>query len=199
MERFDEILRYWFKDLTPGDAVPQEHINLWFNKDEAVDKYVKEQFEADYVAAREGQLKSWESDPNGYLALIFLMDLFPRMAYRDTLEAYALDKQAIRLCLRGLERGFDQALPVVHRVFFYMPMEHSEDIQIQQKCVNYFTLLAKQASQDEEEFIDGALDFAIRRAEVIERFGRFPHRNSILGRESSKEEVEFLNEPGISY
>lgn len=195
MGSYNEVLEYWFGDSASGKPVDESRISFWFKGDETRDKEIREKFEAMVLRAKDGELDDWKTEPKGWLALIILLDQFSRNIFRGTADAFAQDRNALKLCLRGLERGIDRQLSVVERVFFYLPMEHSEDPQVQKKSMQYFTRLAQDASSEHWDFIDEALNHAIKHNEVIERFGRFPHRNAELGRESTKDEMDFLQEP----
>lgn len=198
METPDIVLKSWFGAWEPGQPVPEERLKLWFHTDGSALASQKSELEAMHKKAVAGELAEWEKDPRGCLALILLLDPIPRALFAGAPEAYAQDRTALRLCLRGIDRALDRQLSVAERSFFYFPLVHAEDPQVQKKSLNYFTSLAQEATEELWDFIDEALDHAIRHNEVIERFGRFPQRNSVLGRESTSEENEYLNEPGVS-
>lgn len=198
METPDIVLKSWLGGWEPGQAVPEDRLKLWFHGDGSALSSARSELEALHRKAVDGQLTDWEKDPRGCLALILLLDPIPRALFAGTPEAYAHDRAALRLTLRGIDRALDRQLSVVERSFFYFPLVHAEDPQVQKKSLNYFTSLAQEATEELWDFIDEALDHAIRHNEVIERFGRFPQRNSALGRESTAEESEYLSEPGVS-
>src|SRR5690606_32287203 len=137
--------------------------------------------------------------PQGRLALIILLDQFPRNMYRETPQAFAFDAKARALTLEGLQAGDDQALRPIERVFFYLPLEHAEDLALQHRCVELFETLAASLPEETRKSFDGFTDFARKHRVIVERFGRFPHRNAILGRESTDEEIAFLRTPGSSF
>ncbi|MBF8302770.1 MAG: hypothetical protein HW396_1051, partial [Candidatus Dadabacteria bacterium] len=148
-----------------------------------------------------GKLKSWENTPRGTLALIILLDQFSRNIYRGTAKAFSQDSLALYVCLRGIEKGFDKRLHPVERLFLYMPLEHSEDLEMQKKSVEYFSMLEKlfPAPPSLASMVSEFKKYAGMHYVIIERFGRFPHRNEILGRKSTPEEIEFLKQPGSSF
>ena len=195
------ILDFWFGDLKEG-GVPPEHLSrMWWAKDENTDEYIRVNFEADLINAREGRLGVWEISPRGTLALIILLDQFSRNIYRGKPEAFAQDPRALNLSQRGIERGFDKELHPAMRVFIYMPFMHSEDPDIQKKSIALFAVLERDFTSLPalSNVLSENRDYADRHEAIIERFGRFPHRNSILGRESTAEEIEFLKQPGSSF
>lgn len=196
----EEVLTFWFGDMDgPDRAVAQRQAGLWWSKDEAVDNRIRERFESALQAAADGRLSQWSATPEGWLALIVLTDQFPRNIHRGTPEAFAFDARAREVAREGLDAGRDQSLRPVQRVFAYLPLEHAEDLGLQREAVERFTALAAQVPPEDREAFDGFLDFARRHLEVIERFGRFPHRNAILGRESTAAELAFLEQPGSSF
>ncbi|HKL51978.1 MAG TPA: DUF924 family protein, partial [Wenzhouxiangellaceae bacterium] len=133
------------------------------------------------------------------LALILLLDQFPRNIYRDTSAMFRFDDQARALCVEGVETGIDARLRPIQRVFFYLPLEHAESIDDQAWCVDLMRGLVHEVPEDQKQVFEGFVDFAEAHRRIIDRFARFPHRNAILGRESTEEEVEFLKQPGSSF
>lgn len=198
METPQSLHEYWFGGVADDEA-GQRQSRLWWGKDGAVDAELTERFGSLVTAARSGRLEAWNSNAQGRLALILLTDQLPRNIFRGTPEAFASDPLARQLCLAGLERGDDKALKPIERVFFYLPLEHSESMPDQDHAVRLFTALFQAVPQPVMEQYRGFLTFALRHRHVIERFGRFPHRNAILGRQSSPEEEAFLTEPGSSF
>ncbi len=199
MNDIDAILNFWFGDSDDDAVVAKQQQQLWWSKNTETDTAIRRRFEPEVIAAGAGELDHWRSSTSGWLALIILCDQFPRNMYRDSAQAFSFDPKARALCLEGLAQGMDQPLRPIQRVFCYLPLEHSEDLEHQQQSVTLFTQLAAHAADGERETFDGFLDFALRHHAIIERFGRFPHRNAILGRESSAEEIAFLKEPGSSF
>ncbi|WP_194712191.1 DUF924 family protein [Noviherbaspirillum soli] len=198
METAQSLHDYWFGGVA-DDAAGQRQGKLWWGKDVAIDAELTERFGSLVTVARAGQLAQWSDSPRGRLALILLTDQLPRNIFRGTPGAFASDLQARQLCLAGLERGDDKVLEPIERVFFYLPLEHSESMPDQDHAVRLFTALFQAVPQAVMEQYRGFLTYALRHRHVIERFGRFPHRNAILGRQSSPEETAFLAEPGSSF
>lgn len=187
------ILDFWF--LPAGDSGCNHYRAEWFRKDAAFDAAIHAQFAADITAALAGSRFAGD-DALSRLADILLLDQFPRNIFRDTPRAFAGDAQALVLANNLVNDGQDSALPPFMRWFAYLPFEHSESLADQARAVALFTRLRADAH---DAAFDAALDYAIRHHDVIAQFGRFPHRNAILGRTSTDEEVEFLRQPGSSF
>ena len=194
----EAVLEYWFGPLASDESFPDQQAKKWFGGGEAVNEEIRTQFGRDQTLACEGHYDDWQENPRGCLALVILLDQFTRNLYGDA-RAYAMDDKALLVVLRGIERGLDKKLKIIERWFFYMPFMHSEDLEIQEKGIELFTKLAEEAPPALELPIRNALGYAIRHMEIIKRFGRFPHRNEALGRESTPQEVEFLKEPNSSF
>ena len=199
--RQDAVLEYWFGDLKESKAPTDEAIARWWGKDLKTDGYIRENFGRDLEEAARGGLAHWEQTPRGTLALIIVLDQFSRNVYRDDPRAFAQDGLALEIADRGISKGFDKGLHPVMRVFFYMPFMHSEDMAMQERSLELFRGLEDEFSHvpDVSEMLSGNRDFAERHYNIVKRFGRYPHRNTILGRESTPEEIEFLKEPGSSF
>ena len=193
------VLEFWFGS-NPDDAlVAKEKSALWWSKNPQMDNEIRQRFENLVRKADAGELADWQSTSQGRLALILLTDQFPRNIYRDSAKAFAYDAKALAWCLDGLEQGLDRKLRPIERVFFYLPLEHSEELDHQEQAVKQFRELLDQAGTEQKEVFAEYLEFAVRHRNIIARFGRFPHRNKILGRESTPEELAFLNQPGSSF
>lgn len=173
-----DIVMFW------RDAGPER----WFNKDAAFDEEIRQRFLTSYEAAAEGKLSAWEDSAEGALALLILLDQFPRNMFRGSARAFAADPLARAVAAGALVRGFDAQVPSDMRAFFYLPFEHSEDLADQERAVALF-----KASGD----ADG-LKWAELHADIIRRFGRFPHRNAVLGRETTAAEQVFLEGGGFA-
>jgi uncharacterized protein (DUF924 family) len=182
MERVNEILQFWF-----ADGSDPAHERRWFAQDAAFDQACRTGFLADHERAAGGELDSWKEEPSSALALILLLDQFPRNIFRGTPRAFATDPKALATAKHAVARGFDLALPPVQRPFIYLPFQHSENLDDQQESVR---LLRKLAA--EHPAMAGYIQYAEHHIGVIRRFGRFPHRNAVLGRASTPEETEFL-------
>ena len=178
--RIEEVLRFWFDELSPDD---------WFEGEEAVDSHIRARFQELHEALREQVPETWRSSARGCLAAVIVLDQFPRNMYRGTSHAFAADSAALSLANEALMRGFDRELSIDERKFLYMPFEHSENPADQVRSIELFGSL--------ENELD--LDYARRHKAIIDRFGRFPHRNAVLGRISSPEEIEFIKEPDSSF
>ncbi len=194
-----DVLDFWIGPLKTFDDFPDQRAKLWFSKDPKLDQIIHDQFMPSIEYARKGHLDHWRKYPRGLLSLVILFDQFKRNIFRGKPEAFSEDEFALKLCLQGLSEGMDQELFLIERVFFYLPLEHSEDREIQKASVARFEDLLKLAPAPLKKTYDNFLDYAIRHQEVIERFGRFPHRNEILGRESTAEEIEYLRQPGSGF
>jgi len=199
IETPESILGYWFGS-SPDDAkVAAERHRLWWFKNAAVDDEIRKRFESSLAAAASGELDDWASQPNSLLALILLTDQFPRNIYRESARAFAFDAKALAWCLGGMTSGLHLALRPIQRLFFYLPLEHAESVECQEQSVGLFRNLLASVSIDQKSAFESFLDFAVRHRNIIARFGRFPHRNKILGRPSTPEELAFLAEPGSSF
>ncbi|MGB3404385.1 MAG: DUF924 family protein [Microcoleaceae cyanobacterium] len=191
MSSFENILEFWFGNKNKADyGKPKK---FWFTKNPNTDEEIKKQFSIDYELAKQGVLDSWKNDPRSCLALIILLDQIPRNIFRDQPQMYATDEKALSLAKFAVKHDYDQQLLPVERWFIYLPFEHSENLDNQCKAVALFRKL----SHDPDSAM--TIDYAIRHFEVIRQFGRFPHRNQILGRETTPQEAEFLKQPGSSF
>lgn len=200
MHAWQPLLDWWF-GADPGTAteIAAARHGLWFGKRDSQDREAEVRFGAQVEQALAGGLREWGEDPQGWLALLILFDQLPRMIFRDTPRAFAGDSLARPLLRDGLDRGWDRRLAPIQRVFAYLIFEHSEDLSLQNRAVGLFTDLLNEAADDERAVFAGYLDFAERHQRIIARFGRFPHRNAILGRPSTDEEQAFLREPGSRF
>lgn len=194
-----DILHFWFGDDSDDGAVAGKQQALWWNKNPHTDALIRTRFEPSVLAAEAGELDTWRATPQGLLALILLTDQFPRNIWRDTPDAFRCDPLARKLCLEALDTGADQQLRPIQRVFVYLPLEHSENLAHQQRCVELNTALVQQVPPAWHKSFESFADFAEKHRVIIERFGRFPHRNTILGRPSTNEELQFLQQPGSSF
>ena len=185
----DEILVFWFGPLNAaGLSEPGQH-GLWFKSSEATDRQCRELFGSYVERAIAGSLDDWAASDKGLMALILLLDQFPRNIYRGTTAAFSGDPRALALAQQAIADSRHMDMPPIHRVFLYLPLEHSEDREAQELCVALFEELAE--STGGEQMADFSR-YAKAHRDVIISFGRFPHRNAILGRESTPAEVEHL-------
>lgn len=207
----DAIHAYWFGPLRGG--IPEHPRNrLWFGGDPAVDAQIRERFGAAVAWAKEERdeeesgFGAWEASDRGALALILLLDQFPRHIYRGRPEAFAGDRRARAVVRRLLDAGRDQRLEVVERCFLYLPLEHSEALADHERCVALFDALLREYRETRaghqragEDFLRSSLEHARRHREIIARFGRYPHRNVVLGRASTPAESAWLEEGGARF
>lgn len=178
-------------EFAPADIVAfwrEAGPDRWFNKDNAFDAEIRERFLAIHEAAAAGQLSAWEATAEGALALMILLDQFPRNMFRGTARAFATDPLARAIAAGALVRGFDAQVPVDMRTFFYLPFEHSEDMADQERALALY-----KAAGDADN-----LKWAELHADIIRRFGRFPHRNAVLGRTTTPDEQAFLDGGGFA-
>ncbi|MFK7839675.1 MAG: DUF924 family protein [Bdellovibrionales bacterium] len=170
-----EINRFWFEELEPQQ---------WFQQSDAVDAEIHDRFYANYTMARDGLCNDWTSDAEGALALIIVLDQFPRHLFRESPKSFDTDQDALLVAKESVHKGYDQILDPVRRGFMYLPFQHSEIFSDQKKSLSLFASMANENPTGDM--------YARRHYTPIEKFGRFPHRNKVLGRESSAEEIEFL-------
>ena len=193
------IVDFWFvaapAETVSGEATqPRDRVtrDVWFRKDDAFDNTIRQRFGVALAAGIAGAFGDWCNEALGCLARVVLLDQFTRNAFRDTPRAFAGDAGAIATSELAIARGFDRALALHERWFLYMPFEHSESLATQERGVALFETLARDG-------LDSPLPWAIRHRDVIRRFGRFPHRNGILGRASTPDEIAFLAQPGSRF
>ena len=193
MERIDAVLDYWLGDIgADGAAIDQTRQKIWFNASGETDRDIRDCFGQDLRWAIDGELAGWERSPRGRLALIILLDQFTRNCFRGSPDAFASDGNAQRLVLQGLAMGHDLNLRPTERLFFYMPLMHAEDRAPQSEAVAQFEKLAADCDGALKETVEAFRDSALQHKEVIERFGRFPRRNALLGRSSTPEEKAYI-------
>ena len=190
--RIDAIIAFWFREQELSTPQIDHRMDIWFGSDAAFDHEVKEEFAADVQAASDGKLDHWAHEPRGRLALILLLDQFRRNIYRDRPEAFEKDKVALKRCVEGAMEKKDRGLTPIQRAFFYMPLQHAESRKVQAKSVELFSKLANAVTPTYQETFLTMVQFAELHRDIIEQFGRFPHRNKLLGRENTPEEEEFL-------
>lgn len=177
---YQDIIDFWFEELTPKD---------WFVGGQEIDLLIESRFGQVYQAAIQSELFEWRTSAEGRLAEIIVLDQFSRNIGRNTASAFAADSMALALAQEAVAGGFDQLLTSSQRSFLYMPYMHSESLVVHEQAVDLF----------EKNGLEGNIDFEHKHKVIIERFGRYPHRNEILGRKSTAEEIEFLQEPGSSF
>ncbi len=190
--RIDAILAFWFKEQELTAPQIDRRMDIWFGEDPVFDAELKEKFLGDVETAAEGKLNHWASEPRGRLALILLIDQFRRNIFRNTKEAFSKDKLALKLCVEGAMEKKDKGLTPIQKVFFYMPLQHTESAKVQAKSVELYNRLAESVSPTYQETFLVCAQFAELHKDIIDQFGRFPHRNELLGRENTPEEDEYL-------
>ena len=191
----DTILEFWIG----SGADPLAKAGRWWKKDAAFDAEVTERFGAALEACRLGELEAWRDAPRSCAAYIILIDQFSRNIHRNRAEAFALDDRARAASSSGIDRGLDASLGLVERLFFYMPLVHTEELGAQDRAIVLLATLVEESSGEARKTYVDAVVAAVKHRKIIRRFGRFPHRNAILGRASTPEEIAFLKEPGSSF
>lgn len=190
----EEVLEFWFGPPPIEISLYERRRKLWFGKNPDFDRDIFDRFHLLYEQAATGDLDQWQHSPLSNLALILVLDQFPRNMFRNTPLAFATDAKAREITKVAIEQGFDQELEPVQRLFVYLPLEHSEDLNDQNRSVQLVQALIVTNPE-----LSDCLDYAQRHQVAIEQFGRFPHRNRILGRQTTPEEAEFLTQPGSSF
>jgi len=197
--RIEAILSFWFREQELSAPQIDRRMDIWFSEDPVFDHEIEKEFSGDVDAACSGALDHWASDAHGRLALIILIDQFRRNIHRGTPDAFSMDRLALKLCVEGAMEKKDRGLTPIQRVFFYMPLQHAESKKVQAKSVDLFNRLAEAVSPTYRETFLTVAQFAELHRDIIDRFGRFPHRNAILGRENTDEEAEFLANDGPDF
>jgi len=186
-----EVLDFWFgRENEPGYGEFREE---WFRKDEAFDREVADRFGDLYERAAAGELDGWREEAESCLALVIVLDQFPRNMFRGDAKTHATDDKALATAKYAVEHALDRGLPGFQKIFLYMPFMHAESVEDQRRSVELFEALASEPGGPDVR------EYAVGHRDIVERFGRFPHRNAILGRETTPEEAEFLTQPGSSY
>lgn len=199
MNEPDEMLEYWFGD---AESAPDARADLWWGQvddQEAVDDEIESRFGESTEHALEGGFDDWRDAPESCLALVLLLDQCPRHIYRGTARAFEGDERAVEIVQEAIDEGYDRELTVPQCIFLYMPLMHAEDASIQSQAIDRFRQLAERAPAEMKDMADDSIDHAREHAEMIEQFGRFPHRNPIFDRESTPEEKAYLEGTGRDY
>lgn len=193
-EKIDEILSFWFGHVEETIVPSENRARIWFGESAEIDAEIKEKFSSTLEAAIRGECSDWEALPRGRLALAILLDQFSRHIYRNDAKAYEQDEKALEICMDGIRDETDHELSLIERVFFYFPLLHSEHIAYQEHSIRAYQTLSELAFAETRVIYDSFLKFANHHYALIQRFGRFPQRNKILGRDSTPEESAYLNE-----
>jgi uncharacterized protein (DUF924 family) len=191
-DRIHELLDYWFGNLGFADLPTSDRTTLWFGENDEVRQKLLQTFNREYEAAASGSLVEWKASPRGRLALIILLDQFPRYIHRRSSLAFSNDEVAQNLCAEGLREKMDQSLTLIERVFFYMPLVHSENDKNQEQSIRLYQDLVSLSMSETTQIYQLFLAYAYAHFRVIKEFGRFPQRNKVLGRRSTDAELAFL-------
>lgn len=193
-ERTEEVLDFWFAE-TPSDAFKIDgRMAFWFGDDRSLDEKIRTLFSEDIEKASTGQLDHWADTPRGRLALIILLDQFRRNIFRRSKDAYLKDHEVLKLTIKGMELGHDRQLEPIERAFFYMPMQHSESLKVQDFSVRTFTTLAQTVKPTLRATFGTFTQFAELHRDIVAQFNRFPHRNEVLGRKNTPDEEAYLDD-----
>ncbi len=196
----ERVLEFWFGACGADGSLDPARQKMWFGDGRKYDAEIRERFGSLHERASGGELdREWGESPRGTMALLVLLDQFSRHIHRDTPRAFTQDAAAQKIAVAGVEAGVDRKLIPAQRTFFYLPFEHAEDIELQRLGVRCFDGLARTVAEARRGDYESFLNYAQRHRDIIERFGRFPHRNAALGRESTPAEIKFLKEPGSSF
>lgn len=200
-QKVNEILHFWFGQ-DAADIV-EDRGQMWFAGGAPIDQQIKAQFSQSVMTAANGELSAWQNGPASCLALILLLDQFTRNIFRGTAKAFASDALVVDICKNGLANAFDKQLSLSQRVFFYLPLEHSESLADQELCVKLFAALAEDAikkyGEQYQKVFAGYIDYAVEHRDIILEYGRFPYRNKVLDRKSTQAELDYLKQGGTSF
>ena len=195
----NDVLFFWFGRIYEDGSCAPDSIKRWWSKNPDFDREVSETFGTAIAAAEAGELESWKDSAESCLALIILCDQMTRNSRRDTGAMYHADEQARAALEHALERGYEQELRTIQSYFLLMPLMHAESRELQKEGVRCFDALVESAEPGAKKSATEAAEYMRKHELIVARFGRFPHRNTLLGRESSEEELEFLKQPGSSF
>lgn len=194
-----DVLDFWFGELDGDGRADEAHRKRWWKKDPDFDATIRSKFLDVYERIAGGELEDWRDTAKGALAYVIVLDQFSRNMFRDRARMYAADHLAVTATQDAVARGFDHALGPAERTFLYMPLMHAEELEAQQTCVRLFEQMHEQLEGAAAASIAGNIDYAKQHRDIVERFGRFPHRNAILDRPTTDEEAAFLTQPGSSF
>lgn len=194
-----DVLAFWLGAYPLDEAAMHRVRPQWFTKSDAFDAELRARFGPTIEAALAGALDSWADTAEGRLALLIVLDQFTRNSFRGQPKSFAGDARALAVAQQGIALGHDQQVPPTARIFCYLPLEHAEDAALQAQSVALFQRLADEAAPEQQAFFAGTLDYARKHEDVIRQFGRFPHRNAIVGRESTPAEKDYLAQPGAGF
>jgi uncharacterized protein (DUF924 family) len=192
----EQILSFWFSDSLDSPEAAKTQGKFWFGRSDALDEDIRKRFGDLPERAARGEFETWRREPRSALALVILLDQFPRNLFRDSARAFEFDAKAQEITLSAIAAGFHQKLHPLEAVFLCLPLEHAEDLELQNRSVGLFEKLCERAPAAMKTQFEEFADYARRHREVIRRFGRFPHRNAVLGRKSTSEESDYLASGG---
>lgn len=192
----EEILEFWFGDAVADPAKAAARERFWFGVASETDAVIRERFLPAIEAAARGELLAWAREPRSAVAEVILLDQFPRNVWRGTANAFAYDGKALDAARAAVAAGHLERLAPVEQAFLVLPFEHSEAVQDQRESVRLSALIAANAPSEWRALLERYLDFAVKHLEIVERFGRFPHRNRVLGRAATRAEIEYLEAEG---
>ncbi len=195
----ERVLRFWFGTTDEDGMSAAEVAARWFGKAAAFDGAIREQFGEDHAAVMRGERDRWLTSARGRLAYLIVLDQMSRNMFRDTPRMFAGDELALAAAMRGIDLGMDRTLAGDLRAFYYLPLMHSERLEVQQRCVELFRSFTEESEGRVRERMAHSLTYAIAHRDIVAKWGRFPHRNAVLGRESTPEEKVFLEQPGSSF
>lgn len=199
MSQAEQVLDFWFGACGADGSLDPVKQKMWFGNGRQYDAEIRQTFGALHERASRGELDEWAATPRGRMALVILLDQMSRHIHRGTPRAFAQDPAAQKLALDGVNEDADRELIPAQRAFFYIPFEHAEDLELQRLGVRCLDGLARTVAPAARKDYESYLDYSQRHRNIVERFGRFPHRNAILGRVSTPDEIEFLKQPGTSF
>lgn len=198
-QRAQDIVDFWIGPAAKDPEAAKARVKLWYQSTPETDEKIREQFGDDLARAERGELDFWQSSPEGSLALVILLDQFSRNLYRGTARAFSNDAHALRIAGEAIAAEQHEALPWMGRAFLYHPFHHAESLAHQDLSVALFEALYESVEPPWQDQVGGFLEYAREHREVVRRFGRFPHRNRVLGRENTPEEQEYLDAGANSY
>lgn len=198
-EEARSILEFWFRGREADAPGLDSRMKQWFGSDEVFDSEIRETFSEEVERAAGGQHRDWMASPRGRLAVILLLDQFPRNIHRGSAMAFVHDGKALALTLDGIRQGLDRHLSPLERAFFYMPLQHAENLKVQALAVKAYNGLAELVDDTRRETFQTMAEFAELHHDIIERFGRFPHRNVVLSRANTADENAYLGDDAPSF
>lgn len=191
-----EVIEFWFGDALVSAEQAKLRAKLWFSRNDEFDREIERRFGSLPESAARGELDAWRGDASSTLALVLVLDQFPRNLFRKSPRAFAFDPLARNVALGAISCEFDKSLHPLQSSFLYLPLEHAEEIELQERSVQLFEQLFARAQVDLHDLFGSFADYARRHRDIVRRFGRFPHRNEVLDRPSTPEEIGYLESGG---